>query len=93
MNTNYNKIINHAAELFEQAAKAWEHGNNSGNPDTLAKYEAKCDSIRNVAEAILEPIGVTVDYPGLYPVYSYEGHEYYSADSLIHWMQHETAAA
>ncbi len=54
--------------LFTDAARAWEHGNNSGNNAVMDN--AKSDAIQEVAERIIKmvsPVPVEVDYPGLYP--------------------------
>lgn len=82
--------INKADKLFRRAAKAWEDGNNSGNNATLTRKEKECDDLRNKAEKLLIPYGITVDYPGLFPTYEYQGHSYYTAQSLCHWINVES---
>jgi hypothetical protein len=69
--------------MYEDAAKAWEHGNNSGNSGELSKGYADCDRYRAAADRVLNRWGVTVDYPGLYPSFNYKGHDYYTPESVL----------
>lgn len=59
-----------ADKLFTRAANAWVRGNNSSNSTTLAQCEKICEGLRDNAEALLKPLGIVVDYPGLYPSFT-----------------------
>lgn len=78
--------------LFERAAKAWERGNNGedyfGRPvadksANLARMEAECDRLRKLAERRLAKLGISVDYPGLYPRYQFAGRDYHELGSAL----------
>lgn len=69
--------------LFVDAARHWERGNNSGSNEVMDREYAECDLRRRVAERILDAWNVTVDYPGLYPAFSWNGGDYYEVGSLL----------
>ncbi len=60
-------------KLFEQAARAWVRGNDSGNDQTYKTALAKVQRLRDEAEALLAPLGIGIDYPGLYPSFKVNG--------------------
>ncbi len=76
-------LADQAERLFERAAQAWTAGNNSGKNEALVRYENKCSEYRRKAEALLEPLGIEVDYPGLYPSFKVNGFEHYSTISAV----------
>ncbi len=78
-----NHTIRQADRLFERAAQAWIRGNNSGNNDTMKRCNALCERYRNRAEALLTPLGIEVDYPGLYPSFKVAGFEHHSTESAV----------
>lgn len=78
-----NALIQRADGLFRRAALAWERGNNSGNSEALTRGEAQCDAIRTRAEELLEPLGISCDYPGLYPSLTVKGRTYYTVESAV----------
>lgn len=78
-----NAIVCQADRLFELAARAWTRGNNSGNNETMRRCNALCDQYRAQAEALLAPLGVAVDYPGLYPSFTVAGYSYHSTESAV----------
>lgn len=82
MNT---RALKKAKSLFNQAAADWIHGNNSGNSDIFNAYTGYCHQKQREAENILILQGITVYYPGLNPVYEYQGREYTDIDGLIKW--------
>lgn len=57
--TKFNSIV-------ERAAKYWTLGNNSGDPETLANCEKRCQALQDSAIAFLPP-NTAIDWPGLYP--------------------------
>lgn len=67
------RLAEKADKLFERAAKAWECGSNSGDNEAMDRGNALCEKLRNEAEALLKPLGIVVDYPGLYPSFTVRG--------------------
>jgi len=78
-----NALIREANRLFNRAANSWVRGNNSGNSATNRKCVSQCERFRNRAEALLIPLGVAVDYPGLYPSFTVRGFSYHSTESAV----------
>ncbi|SRR5713101_3454390 len=76
-------LVQRADALFERAAKAWERGNNSGDSARLTACEELCDTYRNEAEAMLTPLGIVVDYPGLYPAFAVRGYSFHDTLSAV----------
>lgn len=74
-------------KLFERAEKAWVRGNNSASTDwgrrNLERCNTLCDRLRNDAEALLKPLGIAVDYPGLYPSFTVKGFAEHSTINAI----------
>lgn len=77
------RLIHDTDSLFRRAALAWERGSNSGDSAYLARCEKQCDSCRKRAEAKLKPLGITVDYPGLYPSFKVGGYSYNTTESAV----------
>lgn len=71
---------------FEQAAKAWEQGSNSGKSEIMLAKQVECDRLHDRAERVLALWGVRVDYPGLYPSFNWRGGDYHSCESLLNWI-------
>jgi hypothetical protein len=67
------QLADKCEKLFQRAALAWVRGNNSGNSAALTRGEALCDKYRAQAEALLQPVGIACNYPGLYPVFTTRG--------------------
>lgn len=78
-----NALIERADSLFRRAARAWERGSNSGNGDGLRHGEKQCERFRNQAEELLKPLGIVVDYPGLYPSFTLNGFAYHTTESAV----------
>lgn len=72
-----------ADKLFEQAARAWVRGDGSGNSKAYHKGLNKCERLRTEAEALLAPLGIETDYPGLYPSFKVNGRHEYSVINAI----------
>jgi hypothetical protein len=69
---------------WNEAAKAWEDGNNSGNCRILERKEIECDEIRNAAIRVMETVfKVSVDFPGLYPSFMVNGFSEHSTLGAI----------
>lgn len=47
--------------------RAWERGNNSGDPSYLEKMEKRAEAAQDVAEAIAARWGCACTWPGLFP--------------------------
>jgi len=77
------RLVRDADALFERAARAWVRGNNSGDSDVMRRCNKQCDDYRNKAEALLAPLGIAVDYPGLYPSFTVGGFGYHSTESAV----------
>ena len=73
------KIEKNVNSFFKMAANAWVNANNSGRntPDK------RIDNLHDKAEKILEPFGVSCDYPGLYPSFKYKGYVFHCVESLF----------
>lgn len=61
------KLIAMANAKFKLSARAWELGNNSGDSVTLAWQEKRSRRLARNGEALLAPLGIKCDWPGLYP--------------------------
>lgn len=66
-------LAKRADALFNRAANAWVRGSNSGNDDTFTKCKALQSKLHDEAEALLTPLGIEVDYPGLCPSFTVKG--------------------
>lgn len=63
-----------------RSAREWERGNNSGDPDELARAVQASDDLRREAERIAGRYGCRCTWPGLYPVLERgEGPEEYAS--------------
>lgn len=60
-------------KLFTRAASAWVRGSNSGNNIEVTKQNALAQRKRDEAEKLLAPLGIEIDYPGLYPSFKVNG--------------------
>ncbi len=85
---NYDMITNNirlAEFKFNRAAQAWVRGNNSGDSEELSNQERIAAKFHGNAEKLLRDLnmGITVTYPGLYPVYHMNDRDYYDANSLL----------
>jgi hypothetical protein len=79
-------VARQLSRMFADAARHWERGNNSGSSEIMNREDAECDFVRFVAERVLSLWGVTCDYPGLYPCFRWQGHDYHDAQSLMIWI-------
>lgn len=84
---NYNQahaLIERADKLFRRAALTWERGNNNASiPGYYAKCMKRCEKLRNEAEALLSPLGIKCDYPGLYPSFKVNGYDEHSTQNAV----------
>lgn len=76
-------LADEAERLFDKAAAAWVRGNNSGDQKLLERGDKQCDKLRRDAEKLLTPLGIVVDYPGLYPSFTVKGFDHHSTLSAI----------
>lgn len=77
------RLVDDCERLFNQAARAWERGNNSGDNALLERGNRQCDHYRQQAEHKLAPFGITVDYPGLYPSFQVNGRHFYDVLTAV----------
>lgn len=84
------KETKRATRLFNMAADFWVMGNNSGNNKAMSDAEKRVDECHEQAEAILRPHGISCDYPGLYPCFTYKGREYLTLADVIRFGEEES---
>ena len=77
------KLVRMADARFSLAAKAWERGNNSGDSEFMERMNKRSDWLQCEAEAMLAPLGIKVDYPGLYPSFTVNGYAEHSTASAV----------
>jgi hypothetical protein len=77
------RLIKEANRLFKRAKSAWEAGNNSGDSKVMEKKDAAADRFRTRAEELLAPLGIKVDYPGLWPSFKVKGFSYHDTESAV----------
>lgn len=70
-------------QLFNRAANAWTRGSNSGDNLTVSRENARCQKLRDKAEALLAPLRIEVDYPGLYPSFKVKGYTEHSTLNAV----------
>lgn len=68
------KLVRMADAKFRLSAKAWEVGNNSGDPRVLEQQSAREQRLAGEGEAMLAPLGIKCDWPGLYPSFTVRGY-------------------
>lgn len=78
-----NALIERVDNLFRRAALAWERGTNSGNSEAMERGNKRCDAMHKEAEELLKPLGIVVDYPGLYPSFTVRGFSYHTTESAV----------
>lgn len=78
-----NALIQRGDGLFRRAALAWERGQNSGDNAYMDRCDKQSDACQARAEALLEPLGISCDYPGLYPSLTVKGHTFYTVESAV----------
>lgn len=78
-----NSLIEAADNLFRRAAKA--DGRLTGEKDEAykARLNRQVDACRQRAEKLLAPLGIVVDYPGLYPCFQVAGITYHTTESAV----------
>ena len=83
------RLIEMADAKFRLSAKAWEDGNNSGDPETLAAATKRERRLAREGEALLSPLGIKCDWPGLYPSFQVNGfHEYATSAAVLAALGH-----
>jgi hypothetical protein len=77
-------LVEKAEKLFQGSASAWERANNNAHDAAYYKRSmVRHDKLRADAEALLAPLGIEVDYPGLYPSFKVGGYDYYATKSAV----------
>jgi hypothetical protein len=77
------KLVEMADAKFRLSAKAWEHGNNSGDSAILAASNKRERRLAREGEALLAPLGIKCDWPGLYPSFTVKGFSEHSTENAI----------
>lgn len=81
--TQVRKLIEMADAKFRLSSKAWEDGNNSGDPQTLAVATKRERRLAREGAALLEPLGIKCDWPGLYPSFMANGYCEHSTEMAV----------
>lgn len=77
------KLIDMADAKFRLSAKAWVDGNNSGNSDVMAAMTKREQRLAREGEALLAPLGIKCDWPGLYPSFTVKGYSEHDTTSAV----------
>lgn len=72
----YQAILNQCVKLFNRAARAWERGSGSGENGYMIRCNLQINHLHGKAEKLLAPLGISCDYPGLYPSFIFKGYVY-----------------
>ena len=81
--TQANDLVDRCDRLFHRAAKAYERGTKERTILDMARTMKQVNAIRKRAEAILEPLGVVVSYPGPYPSFEVNSETYYTTEAAV----------
>lgn len=92
-------LIERADAMFRLSAKTWIRGNNSRNAETLKRCDALHIKHAENGEALLSPLGIKCDWPGLYPSFTVNGYAEHDTKSAVlaalgkprNWLQPATA--
>ena len=76
-------LIRRADAYFSLSVKAWERGNNSGNPKILAECVKEENRKAQKGEALLKPFGIEIDWPGLYPSFKVNGFSEFTTEAAV----------
>lgn len=83
------KLIAMADGKFRLSAKAWIDGNNSGNAELLAEGNKRERRLAREGAALLAPLGIKCDWPGLYPSFEINGaHEHTTEAAVLAALGH-----
>jgi len=77
------KLIEMADAKFRLSAKAWEYGNNSGDSQVMTVADKRSRRLAREGEALLSPLGIKCDWPGLYPTFTVNGYSEHSTESAV----------
>ena len=77
------KLIEMADAKFRLSAKAWEDGNNSGDSQIMADMTKRENRLAREGAALLAPLGIKCDWPGLYPSFQVKGYWEYNTQAAV----------
>lgn len=77
------KLIEMADAKFRLSAKAWIDGNNSGDSETLAAATKRERRLAREGAALVEPLGIKCDWPGLYPSFTVKGYGEHTTQAAV----------
>lgn len=78
-------LVRSAERHFRASAKAWEDRNNDAKlPPAYAAHLEKREQIEaEKGAALLAPLGISCDWPGLYPSFTVHGYSEHSTESAV----------
>ena len=94
------KLIEMADAKFRLSAKAWEIGNNSGDPVTLSVQEKRSRKLAREGCALLDPLGIKARASRTYPSFTVKGYPEHSTEQAVlaalghprNWLRTEEAS-
>ena len=81
--TQVSHLIERAEAKFRLSASSWVRGNNSGDAGLLRQGESLERKYARQGEALLAPLGIKCDWPGLYPSFNVHGHDEHDTRSAV----------
>lgn len=77
-------LIERADAYFRLSAKAWEAANQSGqSKDHYERCSRREQSNADNGAALLAPLGIKCDWPGLYPSFEVGGYHEYTTQAAV----------
>ncbi len=87
-------LIKRCDRLFASSARAWERANASGTPDAeRARFTSKEQRTAQQGADLLAPLGISCDWPGLYPSFTVTLTEYGNAPRAISFHSTQSAVS
>lgn len=77
------KLIEMADAKFKLSAQAWIQGNNSGDSGILERMTMRERRLAREGETLLAPLGITCDWPGLYPSFAVKGFSEHTTEAAV----------
>ncbi len=77
-------LVKRADAYFRLSAKAWEARNTAGLAPARYRYlEKRETALAANGEALLAPLGIKCDWPGLYPSFKVRGYDEHATSSAV----------
>lgn len=88
--TQVRSLIDRADAYFRLSAKAWEARQTCMEQARYEYLERREQSLADNGEALLIPLGIKCDWPGLYPSFLVHGHhEYTTTNAVLAALEHD----